>query len=70
MKNRSKKKQNEKYVKFCPRCKSINVFPEKSTLQILGFLPTRYVCNDCGYAAFSFPCISLANLKKLRKTNL
>lgn len=38
-------KHGKPQPKFCPLCKSHNIYP----LSILGILPTTYVCRDCGY---------------------
>ena len=62
-----KKKNNqkkEKYVRVCPKCKSINIKQDKSTLQQTGALPTMYICNKCGHSGYTFPEVKLSELKK------
>ena len=66
MKNKkSAKKERKKYIKFCPKCNSIDISQDKSTMQSLGFLPTKYICNNCGYTSFNFPEIDVNELDKL-----
>ena len=52
---------------MCPQCKSININQDKSTMQQLGELPTRYICNNCGHSGFSFPEVLLSELEKFEK---
>lgn len=61
------KKEKPKYVKICPNCKSIDVGSERSTMQQTGILPTRYICNNCGFASFAFPEIDLNDYEKIPK---
>jgi hypothetical protein len=51
-------------IKFCQKCKSLNV-----RTKLLGFFgfPTKYKCRDCNYQSFIFPTITLEQLKKLGK---
>ena len=53
-----------KHIKFCPKCKSLNI-----RSKILGFFgfPAKYKCGNCGYQAFIFPAVSIDELKKLAK---
>ena len=34
-------------ILVCPKCGKTKIHPERSVTS--GFLPTVYVCNDCGY---------------------
>jgi len=34
-------------ILVCPRCGKTNIYPERSVT--LGFLPTIYICRECGY---------------------
>ena len=59
------KKEKKKYTKFCPKCNSIDIRQDKSTMQSLGYLPTKHICNDCGYSSFNFPEIDINKINKL-----
>jgi hypothetical protein len=61
--------EKEKYIRFCPKCNSIDVNQDKSTMQSLGYLPTKYICSSCGYSSFNFPEINLNKLNKLHIKN-
>jgi len=63
---RSKKK---KYVKFCPKCKSINIQVSNQGFKALELFgaPTIYRCLDCGYSSGIFPEIERDNLKSSKK---
>ena len=58
------KKQKPEYVKICPNCDSLDISPEISTMQQTGALPSRYVCNNCGFTSFAFPEANLNDYKK------
>ena len=58
-------KGKKKYVRFCPKCSSIEINQDKSTMQSLGYLPTKYICSNCGYSSFNFPEMNLNKLDKL-----
>ena len=60
-------KKKEKYVQVCPQCKSINISQDKSTMQQLGELPIRYICNNCGHSGFSFPEVLESEVEKFEK---
>ena len=62
---KSTKKERKNYIKFCPKCNSIDIHQDKSTMQSLGFLPTKYICNNCSYTSFNFPEIDINELDKL-----
>ena len=64
-KNKSAEKERKDYVRFCPKCISVDINQEKSTMQSLGFLPTKYICSNCGYFSFNFPEINIDELDKL-----
>jgi transposase-like protein len=53
-----------RHIKFCPKCRSLNV--RSRLLGFLGF-PAKYRCKDCGYQAFIFPAISIEELKKIAR---
>jgi DNA-directed RNA polymerase subunit M/transcription elongation factor TFIIS len=65
-KNKNKiEKVKKQYVKFCPRCKSLNVKVSNtggSAGTYFG-LPTLYKCLNCGYSNYAFPEIDLNELK-------
>jgi|GEM_PF-6532896 len=62
-------KKRIRYIKFCPKCNSIDVNQEKSTMQSLGYLPTKYICNNCGYSAFNMPEIEPDKVNSLTIKN-
>ena len=62
---KSTKKERKSYIKFCPKCSSIDIYQDKSAMQSLGFLPTKYICNNCGYTSFNFPEIDVDELDKI-----
>lgn len=53
-----------KYVRFCPKCRSLNI-----RSKLLGFfgLPAKYKCGNCSYQAYVFPMVSVDDLKKFGK---
>ena len=55
-----------KYIKFCPKCNSIDTYQDKSTMQSLGYIPTKYICNYCGFSSFNFPEIEIEEIDKLQ----
>ena len=63
--SKSTKKEGKNYIKFCPKCNSIDIHQDKSTMQSLGYLPTKYICSNCGYSSFNFPEIEVNELDKL-----
>lgn len=65
MKKDKKDISREEYAKICPKCGSINISQEKSTLQQIGALPTRYICNDCGYIGFGISEIKVSDIRKI-----
>ena len=67
-KNLSRKTESA-YVKICPNCKSEDIFQEKSTMQALGYLHTRYVCENCGYGGFQTIEVKQSELKNLKKND-
>jgi len=53
-------------VKICPRCKSAEVYIDKSNpLQPAMGMPARYICSNCGYSAPTFPEIDIEDLERL-----
>lgn len=56
---------NKKYIRFCPKCNSIDINQDKSTMQSVGYLPTKYICNYCCHSSFNFPEIDINKLNKL-----
>ena len=61
-----KRKAKKIYLKFCPKCSSGDINQDKSTMQSLGYLPTKYICSNCGYSSFNFPEIEDVKVKKLK----
>lgn len=55
-----------KYVKICPRCRSLNIkiSNQGGSAGIIFGTPTLYKCLDCGYVNYAFPEIDLNEFKK------
>ena len=69
MAKENKKHTGNKFVKFCPRCKSINISLDKSNpLFGAAGLPANYICKDCGYNRRVFPEINISKLKELKES--
>ena len=71
---RKEVRKSDKYIKICPRCKSINVkvSNQGGAAGIIFGAPTVYRCLDCGYSNYAFPEISINIGKekmKKRKSN-
>lgn len=54
-----------KYVKICPKCKSIKIKTELRSGWFIG-LPASYKCQECGHKSKFFPEIEI-DLEKLSK---
>jgi hypothetical protein len=62
------KKNKERHITICPKCKSPDVYIDKSNpLQPVIGLPANYMCNNCNYKGFNFPEIETSKLKKFQK---
>lgn len=61
------KLSKKKYLKICPKCKSIDVRTDKSTLQQLGAIPAMYICNKCKHSGYNFPELEISELDKPKK---
>ncbi|MBW2987170.1 hypothetical protein KY336_01345 [Candidatus Woesearchaeota archaeon] len=62
------KTEKEQYVMICPKCKSSDVYMDKSNpLQPVIGLPANYICNNCKFKGFNFPEIEKSKLKKFQK---
>ena len=74
MKRRMKKKKKQrkrktKFVKFCPKCKSLNIsINYRGGLVALG-MPPIYQCRKCGYSSYFFPEVVISKLKKKKAEN-
>ena len=65
-KRETKAEEKEKYIKLCPKCRSINVKQnQQGGLAFFG-LPTFYTCQDCKFTNNFFPEVTPGNLKKLQ----
>ena len=57
--------KKEKYVMICPKCKSPDVYMDKSNaLQPAMGLPAVYICNKCKQSGNYFPEIKLSELEE------
>lgn len=65
-KSAKEKVQKVQYVKFCPRCRGINVkiSNQGGSAGVIFGAPTLYKCLDCGYVNYAFPEIDINELKK------
>lgn len=63
----SNRKSGKKYAKFCPRCKSSDVSRDISTMQSLGYIPTKYICNKCGFSSFTFPEVEISKANEIKE---
>ncbi len=62
------KKGKHQYVMVCPRCKSPDVWADKSNpLQPALGLPSVYSCKTCDYSGYNFPEVELSELERLEK---
>ena len=41
-------------LKFCPKCKSVDVEKEMALTMIFG-IPQQWKCNKCGFKNYVFP---------------
>jgi ssDNA-binding Zn-finger/Zn-ribbon topoisomerase 1 len=55
--------KKSKYVKICPRCKSVGVMTELKSGWFIG-LPASYRCKDCGMRSMFFPEIEIEEGEK------
>ncbi len=55
-----------KYVKICPKCKSIDISIRWQSMWYFGF-PASFKCNKCGYIGTIFPEIDIQKCKKKTK---
>lgn len=55
--------RNKKYVKVCPKCKSLKVKAELRSGWFIG-LPASYKCHSCGLKSRLFPEISMEEVEK------
>ena len=60
--------KNEKYVMVCPKCKSPDVYMDKSNpLQPAMGLPAMYICNKCKHSGYNFPEVQLSELDEFEE---
>lgn len=64
VKNRKEKKE-EKHVKICPKCNSLNIKSDL-TLAFLGETSTM-TCSDCGYTNTFFPEVEVSKVREFIK---
>lgn len=56
----------EKFVQFCPKCKSTNINNDFSNPASARYGGSNKICNDCKYVSKIFPEININNLKKIK----
>ena len=66
MKKIKQKEIRKQNTLFCPKCESVDINQDKSTMQSLGYLPTKYICGNCGLSSFTFPEIDLDKVETLK----
>ena len=59
--------EENKYIRICPKCKSIDI--DTVDRFTTGFLPNKYMCNNCKYTGLIFPEIELDKINKIIKAN-
>lgn len=54
-------KKKPRYVKICPRCRSLNVKigNQGGSAGVIFGAPTMYKCLDCEYVNYAFPEVDL-----------
>ena len=52
-----------KYIKICPKCKSLKIALKFKSLWFFGF-PASHQCMDCGYVGRIFPEIKILETLK------
>lgn len=59
-------KKKPRYVKICPRCRSLNVKVgnQGGSAGVLFGAPTMYKCLNCGYFNYAFPEVDLNEEEK------
>lgn len=55
-----------KYIKICPKCKSLKIKLRWQSFWFYGF-PPSYQCLNCGYKGRLFPEVDAAKIKKWKK---
>lgn len=66
----NKSPTKEKYVMICPKCKSPDVYMDKSNpLQPALGLPAMYICNKCKHSGYSFPEAILSKLDEIQEVS-
>lgn len=73
--NKINSDKKEQLIKFCPKCKSPDVFMDYSNpLQPAAGLPPLYICRKCNHTSNMFPEIPISELdsfeKEVKKENL
>ena len=69
MAKKKKKAVKERFLRFCPKCKSNEVSMEKSNPLFGAYgLPANYVCSGCGYSGKVFPEVKASKFKELKKS--
>jgi ribosomal protein S27AE len=56
-----------KYVKVCPKCSGRIRIHHSNIFSKMGFLPTTYKCEKCGYVGKYFLEVPINELEKHRK---
>ncbi|MGB9707989.1 MAG: hypothetical protein ACPLXC_01515 [Candidatus Pacearchaeota archaeon] len=66
-----KQNKNPRYVRICPRCRSLNikVSNQGGSAGTYFGLPTVYKCQNCGYSNYTFPEIDLNEFKRRKEEN-
>lgn len=59
-------KMKPKYVKICPKCRSLNVGMRWQSMWFFG-MPASFRCMDCGFTGYVFPEIDVRKIKKGKK---
>jgi|GEM_PF-5512923 len=65
--NKSESKDEYRYARICPKCKSLNIKLRWQSLWFIG-LPPSFQCTHCKYTSNFFPEVKLKWKKKKLKT--
>lgn len=61
-------RDNERYVKVCPKCGSIKIQVDKRSFWwFLHITSPKHYCSNCNFSSFIFPEVRINELEQLRK---
>jgi hypothetical protein len=61
-------KKEEQYVMICPKCKSLDVYMDRTNpLQPAMGLPSMYICDKCGHSGNTFPEVLVSEIEEFEE---